>query len=164
MKKLISVFLACIMAVSVLVPSFSAFAVDPKDKNPIVYLRGNGNPIYDAEGNCAYPLNISDEEMQASVKRVVFPYLVNAACSASGMNTMTLLKKRLPINFQELLSTKTATLLTIRASRTQVTRQTAPTWTWIKPTATATPACFHILSGMTGVLIRLRLPTASTNT
>ncbi|MGN0463885.1 MAG: esterase/lipase family protein [Acutalibacteraceae bacterium] len=66
------------MAVSVLVPSFSAFAVDPKDKNPIVYLRGNGNPIYDAEGYCAYPLNISDEEMQASVKRVVFPYLVNA--------------------------------------------------------------------------------------
>ena len=58
MKKIISLALAFIMAFTLVCPAFAENAEEPqKDKIPIVYLRGDGNEIYDVNGNIAFPVS-----------------------------------------------------------------------------------------------------------
>ena len=75
MKKLISVVLCILMLFSVMAP-VAALAGD--EKIPIVYLRGDGNGIYDAEGNVAFPVSYDSSQLPSTVARVVFPHLVKA--------------------------------------------------------------------------------------
>ncbi len=75
MKKLISVILCLLMMLSLLSPTF-AFAAD--EKIPIVYLRGDGNGIYDADGNVVFPVSYDTSQLPDAVARVVFPHLVKA--------------------------------------------------------------------------------------
>ena len=75
MKKLISVVLCILMLFSVMAP-VAALAGD--EKIPIVYLRGDGNGIYDAEGNVAFPVSYDSSQLPSTVARVVFTHLVKA--------------------------------------------------------------------------------------
>lgn len=67
MKKLISTLLAVLMLFSVIIPVSAANEIDSEQKNPIIYIRGNGNPIYDRYGYQAYPLSVSDNEMTSAL-------------------------------------------------------------------------------------------------
>lgn len=74
MKKILSVLLAAIMIFSIAAPC--AFAAAGSEKNPIIYIRGNGNPIFDHYGYQSYPLRMSDEELVKSlVKSLMKPFL-----------------------------------------------------------------------------------------
>lgn len=65
MKKLISILLVAVMLLGLAVP---AFAADEEIvKNPIIYIRGNGNPIYDRYGYQSYPLSVNDDEMTSAL-------------------------------------------------------------------------------------------------
>lgn len=75
MKKLISLVLSVLMILSVLAPTV-VFAAD--EKIPIVYLRGDGNGIYDTEGNVVFPVSYDSSQLPEAVARVVFPYLIKA--------------------------------------------------------------------------------------
>ena len=48
MKKVISFMLCLIMLFTVAIPAFSAAAAD--EVTPIIYIRGNGQEIYNADG------------------------------------------------------------------------------------------------------------------
>ena len=50
MNKIISVLLIIILAFSVLTPAAAALETETYEKTPIVYIRGNGDPIYTADG------------------------------------------------------------------------------------------------------------------
>lgn len=52
MKKIISVFLAVIMSLSVFVPA--VYAVDSELDYPIIYIRGRGRELIDKDGNLVY--------------------------------------------------------------------------------------------------------------
>lgn len=73
MKKLISFILALVMLFGVVAPAVFAQemavepTVDPADKNPIIYIRGNGNPIYDNYGYQSFPLSVETDEMISSL-------------------------------------------------------------------------------------------------
>lgn len=67
MKKLISTLLAVLMLFSVIIPVSAANEIDSEQKNPIIYIRGNGNPIYDRYGYQAYPLSVNDNEMTSAL-------------------------------------------------------------------------------------------------
>ena len=79
MKKIISLALAFIMAFTLVCPAFAENAEEPqKDKIPIVYLRGDGNEIYDVNGNIAFPVSFDSSELPGKVARVIFPHFINA--------------------------------------------------------------------------------------
>ena len=50
MKKLLSVILVITMLFAVMAPAASAVAVPQAGKTPIIYIRGNGEQIYAADG------------------------------------------------------------------------------------------------------------------
>lgn len=76
MKKLISVILAVVLLLGVAAPA-TAFATGETEKNPIVYLRGNGDIIFDAYGNRAFPLLLENDVIMQNVKEVL-PYFGRA--------------------------------------------------------------------------------------
>ena len=51
MKKLLSLLVALVMVLGVIAPAGTAFAVVKNTEIPIIYIRGNGQEIVDAEGN-----------------------------------------------------------------------------------------------------------------
>ncbi|MBQ2758157.1 MAG: alpha/beta fold hydrolase [Clostridia bacterium] len=51
MKKLISVVLAAIMLLTIMAPAVSAADTYVEERLPIIYIRGNGEKLYDADGN-----------------------------------------------------------------------------------------------------------------
>lgn len=61
MKKLLSFFLAVLMVLTVISITPAAYAADEKveDMTPIVYIRGNGEPIYDENGD-EIPVEFAD--------------------------------------------------------------------------------------------------------
>ena len=77
MKKLLSVLLAILLVLGIAAPA-SVLAADEKEKIPIVYLRGNGNPIFDSSGQMAYPLPIDDKEMMQQLVKKLMPYFRRA--------------------------------------------------------------------------------------
>ena len=50
MKKILSVILVTLMLFAVMAPAASAVAVPQSGKTPIIYIRGNGEQIYEADG------------------------------------------------------------------------------------------------------------------
>ena len=50
MKKIVSVILVMMMLFAVMAPAASAVAVPQAGKTPIIYIRGNGEQIYEADG------------------------------------------------------------------------------------------------------------------
>ena len=69
MKKCISLILIFALLLALTVPAFSEEA--PADEvTPIVYLRGNGEPIYDAEGN-EVTADVGDLKLDASREQIV---------------------------------------------------------------------------------------------
>lgn len=69
MKKLTCLILAVVMIVSLVTPMVFAgdTGVKDEDKNPIIYVRGNGNPIYDNYGYQSFPLSSSTDELVMSL-------------------------------------------------------------------------------------------------
>ena len=51
MKKLVSVVLAAIMLLTIMAPAVSAADTYVEERLPIIYIRGNGEKLYDADGN-----------------------------------------------------------------------------------------------------------------
>ena len=79
MKKIVSLALALIMTLTLVCPAFAENTEEPKkDKIPIVYLRGDGNEIYDVNGNIAFPVSFDSSELPGKVARVIFPHFINA--------------------------------------------------------------------------------------
>lgn len=66
MKKLLSLFLAVVMIFTA-VPFAFAGDIAQDDKNPIIYVRGNGNPIYDTYGYQSFPMSQSTDELIMSL-------------------------------------------------------------------------------------------------
>lgn len=64
MKKIISVLLIVLMIFSMAVPAFAADvdAVSSKSQIPVVCVLGDGEPLYDAEGNKIFHLRTSFTE------------------------------------------------------------------------------------------------------
>lgn len=58
MKKIISVLLTALMIVSMAVPAFAAGfdAVSTRSQIPVIRIFGDGEPMYDAEGNRLFHL------------------------------------------------------------------------------------------------------------
>lgn len=77
MKKLLSVLLAVLLVLGIAAPA-SVLAADEKEKIPIVYLRGNGNPIFDSAGQMAYPLPIDGKELTQQLVKKLMPYFRRA--------------------------------------------------------------------------------------
>ncbi|MCM1544339.1 MAG: hypothetical protein NC110_03475 [Ruminococcus sp.] len=77
MKKFLSAFMALIMMLCIIAP-VSVSAVSAKDRNPIVYLRGDGASIYDADNKEVYPTGYDMSELPQTAARVLFPYFTNA--------------------------------------------------------------------------------------
>lgn len=65
MKKLVSILLVAATLFTLAVPTFAAD--EEVTKNPIVYIRGNGNPIYDRYGYQSYPLSVDDDTMTSEL-------------------------------------------------------------------------------------------------
>lgn len=59
MKKIISVLLTVIMLFAVMAPAASAADAKVRDLTPIVYIRGNGEPLYDENGD-EIPVEFAD--------------------------------------------------------------------------------------------------------
>ncbi len=76
MKKIISLTLVLVMIFTA-VPLISATAAND-EKIPIVYLRGDGDGIYDEYGNLAFPVSYDASTLPGSVARVIFPHFINA--------------------------------------------------------------------------------------
>lgn len=66
-KKITSLLLIAVMIFGVAMPAFAAESVMGSRKNPIVYIRGNGNPIYDRYGYQSYPLSVNDDELTSAL-------------------------------------------------------------------------------------------------
>lgn len=69
MKKFTCLILAVVMIFSLATPMAYAgdTGVKDEDKNPIIYVRGNGNPIYDNYGYQSFPLSSSTDELVMSL-------------------------------------------------------------------------------------------------
>lgn len=68
MKKLISLLLVAVLIFTAVPIAFGAdVTVNDEDKNPIIYVRGNGNPIYDTYGYQSFPLSVSTDELIMSM-------------------------------------------------------------------------------------------------
>lgn len=69
MKKAISFILVLTMIFLAAMPcAFAAEStVAPEDKNPIIYVRGNGNPIYDTYGYQSFPMSLDTDELIMSL-------------------------------------------------------------------------------------------------
>lgn len=79
MKKLLSLLLAALLLLGAVAPSvFATDNVQPETKNPIIYIRGNGNPIYNAAGYQAYPLSISDDDLTSALVSALMDDFVKA--------------------------------------------------------------------------------------
>ena len=50
MKKIISLLLVVLMTLSIITPAASAVDAEVYEKRPIIYIRGNGDPIYTEDG------------------------------------------------------------------------------------------------------------------
>lgn len=91
MKKIISVLLIVLMIFSMAVPAFAADvdAVSSKSQIPVVCVLGDGEPLYDAEGNKIFHLRTSftesdgkeedddNSEIVKSLANVLMPFLIN---------------------------------------------------------------------------------------
>lgn len=87
MKKIISLLLALALIFGTVSQTAFALQADeaqtqsviaPSEKNPIIYIRGNGNPIYDRYGNMSYPLSVNDDELTDSLVNSLMGYFVKA--------------------------------------------------------------------------------------
>ena len=102
MKKSISVILAILMIWCAVMPTAFAFngSVAAKDKNPIIYLRGNGNPIYDQYGNLSYPLTVNDDEMTSALVDALMDDFVKAVLLGKWENYYDEFEKELAKFFE----------------------------------------------------------------
>lgn len=76
-KKFIALFLALTICISTL--SVAAFAADDGfGKTPVIYVRGSGDDIIDANGKQVWHTSVNTDGLGDTVKEVVYPYLVNA--------------------------------------------------------------------------------------
>ncbi len=86
MKKIISLLLVTIMLFAVMAPVASAADAEVYEKRPIIYIRGNGDPIYTADGR-ALPAgldalfastgdgSISKDSIIEAVANILIPFL-----------------------------------------------------------------------------------------
>lgn len=89
MKKIISLVLVLILAFSVMVPMASATNEEVYEKRPLIYIRGNGDPIYTVDGR-ALPAGIdailsgtsgddgesaSTEDIIEAAANIILPFL-----------------------------------------------------------------------------------------
>ncbi len=78
MKKLISVVLAVVMLFSMAIPASAAWGFSSSNKNPIIYIRGNGNIIFDNDGEQAYPLTMTADVMTTTLVDALMDDFVKA--------------------------------------------------------------------------------------
>ena len=70
-----AVCLCCLLLVTLLSP-ISAFA-DVRTSDPVIYVRGQGAPLYDAAGNQIYPVDVEDGYIADAVKECM-PIFIEA--------------------------------------------------------------------------------------
>lgn len=89
MKKIISLLLVVLMTLSIITPAASAVDVEVYEKRPLIYIRGNGDPIYTADGR-ALPAGFdailgsgdnsedsaSKDEIIEAVSNILLPFLM----------------------------------------------------------------------------------------
>ncbi len=91
MKKVVSVILTCIMLFSMAIPTFAA-TINPeetKSQIPVIRVLGDGEPMYDAEGNKLFHIRTSfsedngnkdedgeESKLIESVANVLLPFLI----------------------------------------------------------------------------------------
>lgn len=110
MKKLISVFLAVIMTVTLFVPAVS---VSAKSYNlvdvPVVRIFGDGEPLYNKDGELIFHFSemlsiggaIEKKELYSSVINVVMPFLVEGLASGNFDHYYEALEKEIGELFAE---------------------------------------------------------------
>lgn len=77
-KVLAFVLSLCLMLSFVTVIGYADDFVENTTEYPIIYICGDGSPIYDTDENQVYPTGFDTSELPEIVKDVVFPHLVNA--------------------------------------------------------------------------------------
>lgn len=93
MKKFISVILTAVMLFSFSLPAFAASGCNPeasRSQIPVIRILGDGEPMYDAEGNKLFHIRTSfqegfgsdeeneeDSELMESVANVLMPFLID---------------------------------------------------------------------------------------
>ncbi|MGN1194776.1 MAG: esterase/lipase family protein [Acutalibacteraceae bacterium] len=80
MKKLISVFLALTLMLSLVVPAAAAYY--PGQETPIIIIRGDGRDIVDADGNVIWPISLGEgdegkDKILEAAKNILFPHFIN---------------------------------------------------------------------------------------
>lgn len=65
MKKLLSILLVVTMLFAVMAPAASAAAVFQSGKTPIIYIRGNGEQLYEADGVTPITATLEDLGLEA---------------------------------------------------------------------------------------------------
>lgn len=69
--KIISMALAVVMAFSLTVPAFAADRIE-NEQTPIIYIRGNGEPLYNAQGErIVLKLKISVSAAMTKMRKTV---------------------------------------------------------------------------------------------
>lgn len=76
MKKFISAVLCLVMIFALVVPAFAA--IEPNGNVPVIMIRGDGEWIYDANGEHIYPIGYDTANLKDDVMSVIYPYLVEA--------------------------------------------------------------------------------------
>ncbi len=71
MKKILSVALALIMLVSLFVPAVYAIPHNNTTDCPTLYFRGNGETIYDEDGNAVYDFDVDSDTIKSIAKTVL---------------------------------------------------------------------------------------------
>lgn len=86
MKKIISLLLIVLMTLSIITPAASAVDAEVYEKRPIIYIRGNGDPIYTEDGR-ALPAgldaifgsngedSVTKEELIEATANILLPFL-----------------------------------------------------------------------------------------
>ena len=74
MKKIVSVFLAAVMVFAAAFPVLAA--PEGKSEYPIIRILGNGNEIYDEDGNLVYNFDYDTSQLANDVAQICLPHLL----------------------------------------------------------------------------------------
>lgn len=76
MKKAVSVILCIVMILALSVPAFAA--IEPNGNVPVIMIRGDGELIFDENGEQIYPTGYDTSNLKNDAMGVIYPYLVEA--------------------------------------------------------------------------------------
>lgn len=117
MKKLLSVFLAAVMVFSLAAPSFAAELTSWWSQIPVVSIAGDGEPLYDADGNQIFKTtdilngfgageDDEDGGVMDAVINILYPFLVEGLLTDNWDNYYNNLYEEIADVFADSLLTK----------------------------------------------------------